>query len=1137
MTSSGMKRGLAVTAVSALAVTGLPFLTATANATPLSEQFGADAVHLYTADGTAPGAVSVRNDGVNTSVHLVSSGGANVAQVRYTYTHGTAEPVVIRTVSRVDGVFSTEWTPATNLLGETVTITAQALSNAGAIGAVDSQTVVVSANTTSVDIANAPGSNVGVFEQLYTGKTGNLGVVRGTTSALTTPVTLNGVEVNAANGGEYGEPANGTRTFKGVAEFGAYPFDTTDPKLDQAVVTAVAGSDDNEAVQVYAQKITSVSAAAANANPPASNATTTATVTVLDQRNNPVAGAEVVQEGVGGSTQYTDVNGHAIFSVAGDADGNSFVYTVNVDDDDAYQAAKDYQRTVTVTTYSDSAAGIAANHSTLGDALDVDEYDEAPVSITVTDGRGTARNAQTVQYSWSLNKFDPVDAPTEVVKSGSVTTGTDGKAIIPAPGGADGTYILNTYIERDGNPGQTAGDISGSTLRVKIGQASIVFEDDKVSQAAAGSSKEFDAKLVLADGTALPNREVTFNYTPGTETPAGAGDSIVAANQPSGTTRLTNNTAKDTTNAFGTVSVSLTDPSETTQPKELASDLNAETTGVNEADASNSGDSLRVDWLTSMAPVDADDIWYDTAELIDGLATPGRPVSMDIKVQNADGEWLTDYPVKVSIDHGSFTQTANDKSELVADPAPAAGGLYGEWKSMGKDQSLSSDDAGLSEATVNMERDAGFDDDGHVQMNVTIKAGPVTKVVPIDFYSGEDGIQEIATQPLNPGTLTVKRSAEQTISQDVLPNAPTTEYVNFDVIATDQFGNRVKAYVDINDDSAIADLAENMDGSRYDCTYIGKMGGYACYDYVEDEEFFSPTNLENNDEGGYAPIDNGDWVESQFTSEAPELRASSDAATNQRITGEWIQDQNMWEDGDTSATPAGEGFQPRREEGYNPKTLTDTTAPIHWYVIDWANLDSKLSRDTRPRVAIDSSVTETLTVKDQFGEPVKGLDVEFIRSGPNDQAGEDNEFGTTNHNGQTRYTFVGTERGLAKVTAVVSRDTDGDGDADEVLDKPTNSVRFVKTGIAATLKLSNRANGNDKALINAPSSAARAEVRLYKVRKNGTLQQLRKSTLNRFGNKVFVVGDSAKKKGTTYVARVFETRTTLGDTTPRKRIR
>ncbi len=121
MTSSGMKRGLAVSAISALALTGLP-LTA-AHADSMADQAtGSDSVALYTASNADPGVVSVRNDGVDTKVHLVANGGANVAQVRFSYTHGS-DSGVIATVSRTNGVFSAEWSPALNLLGEDVTIT------------------------------------------------------------------------------------------------------------------------------------------------------------------------------------------------------------------------------------------------------------------------------------------------------------------------------------------------------------------------------------------------------------------------------------------------------------------------------------------------------------------------------------------------------------------------------------------------------------------------------------------------------------------------------------------------------------------------------------------------------------------------------------------------------------------------------------------------------------------------------------------------------------------------------------------------------------------------------------------------------------------------------------------------------
>ncbi len=75
--------------------------------------------------------------------------------------------------------------------------------------------------------------------------------------------------------------------------------------------------------------------------------------------------------------------------------------------------------------------------------------------------------------------------------------------------------------------------------------------------------------------------------------------------QPAGTTRVNNNSAKDTTDEHGMVSVSLTDPSEKDQPKELDGDLNANTSGT--PNPGGAGD-VEVDFLRSLVPANAEDI-------------------------------------------------------------------------------------------------------------------------------------------------------------------------------------------------------------------------------------------------------------------------------------------------------------------------------------------------------------------------------------------------------------------------------------------------------------------------------------------------------------------------------------------------
>ena len=103
MNSSGIKRGLASSAIAALAVTGLPFLASSASAQPLTAELGNAATKLYSPVDTA----STKNDGVNSTVHLLAGGGADIKQVRFDYQVGSAAAQAIATVSRVNDAFST----------------------------------------------------------------------------------------------------------------------------------------------------------------------------------------------------------------------------------------------------------------------------------------------------------------------------------------------------------------------------------------------------------------------------------------------------------------------------------------------------------------------------------------------------------------------------------------------------------------------------------------------------------------------------------------------------------------------------------------------------------------------------------------------------------------------------------------------------------------------------------------------------------------------------------------------------------------------------------------------------------------------------------------------------------------------
>ena len=49
-----------------------------------------------------------------------------------------------------------------------------------------------------------------------------------------------------------------------------------------------------------------------------------------------------------------------------------------------------------------------------------------------------------------------------------------------------------------------------------------------------------------------------------------------------------------------------------------------------------------------------------------------------------------------------------------------------------------------------------------------------------------------------------------------------------------------------------------------------------------------------------------------------------------------------------------------------------------------------------------------------------GLDVDFLRSGPNPQNGDVNDDDTTDANGVATYNFVGDSQGVAQIDAVVT---------------------------------------------------------------------------------------------------------------------
>jgi hypothetical protein len=1073
MNSSGIKRGLAATAITALAVTGVPFLATSAHAIPIVEQYGATDVDLVTPDTVA----SFKADGVNSTVHLVAAGGSSVTQVQFQYSTGGAYINIGGPVSRSNGTFSTEWAPPPAIFNTSVDVRAEALSNVGTPINTDTNNVLVTANAESVDIATAPGSAKGYFLQPYAGEgaTAPLSSVNGTTSDL----AAGSVDVfdwfsgNTTTEDVSGPVAAGdtTRTWSAPVDLTGYSFDTVDPKVDEALFYAVADGDDAEPVVLRKQTITTVTVTSEPATVQ-SGGEADITVTVLDQLGQPVVGAQVVAEDVdpdfaGGGTIYTNSQGQAVFEGADSAGapGATYDFYVNTTDTNGFQPATDFRRSATVTSYAPTATTITSS-SKDGAAFDEDEYAAGDLTAVVKDQNGAPLANQTVSYTLSLAPFPTTPVtPTPPPVTGSTVTDAQGVATIPWTDLGDGTYTLKTFVERDGTPGQSAGDLAAADLVFKAGDSTLAFTEAPSATSAAGTTDTYEATLKLADGTPLPGRPVSFNYT-------ATGNVVVAAqaNQPAGTTRVSDTTATDVTDATGAVSVALSDPA-TPDQAELNGSLDAVTTaptstGPDEAD--EDAVNLDVDFVDATPPaLTTVTITPEGATHKPGVTTGGTVTV----VADTDGDPATPgttpvvgLAVTLTVDKGFFT-------DGTPDPAPAVGADQGEFKSLGQTITVVTGAGGVANFQTAIERDAGFDDDGLVKATVTATAGAFNDTEDYDYSSAA---------PLNGGTVELVESPASEQDGDTDP-ARTGQQVAFDVFTTDQFGNLVgSAPITITTDSS-------------DATVTG-----------------APVTSDFDDDGDFT--------------------VTSSEEEDVVVTGTWNAPVNEYiADGIDAGTVPDSGPATTRN-------ITDNDT-ASFYEVDFAASDITITSSPEGTVPVGTAVTETVTVVDQEGNPVANLDVEFFRTGPDAGGGDANVQRTTNSNGQAFYTFIGSQEGTAQITATITDGNALRTVTDTVVFGTTPNPDNDPKPIKAFLSGKDNGPAKDKLTVKAPAMAAGAEVRLFKVIKGKRIQVGNTKGLNAAGDATFIVKDTNGGQITKYVAVVVKTDKTLSDTTNPKRVR
>ncbi|MFC5177409.1 hypothetical protein [Nocardioides taihuensis] len=894
MKSSGMKRGLAAVAVSALAVVGAPFLATSASATPLADQIdtslGSDQVVLYTPYGCC---VSIKDDGQNTTASLLASAGSDVTSVVFQYStdSGTTWTDIGSPVARnADGVFGAEWAnPPANLTH---------VRAVGGPGGDTAQVAIPFVPDASDAVEMSSEGNLGVFQAPYTGHDGDYVGIRGTVS--------DGGDVFATWNMSDGHPAfpgvnatehaqTGADSWDAVLDITGYPY-SAGAEVNQVVFGSYTNqSHDAEGSTLYVQEIGSITATPSSVEV-ANDAATSTTLTVKDTTGKPVAGAEVGladldTDGAGPDTDgpdtivgYTDGNGEIVADVPSPSSG-TYTYFVNTTDNDEYQSAVDKATTFTVTSYTPVLDKVDIVNNWGRSNVDIDELSDGDDFTVVTlDQRGNGLNedlaGNDVEYRWV---FDPsgAGATTTTAWFGGETN-ADGEFDVPAPTDAmaggqlpEGDYTLEARRPNVGG----AGLKNAVPETFAASESEISYQEDASANAPVNGSFTVNANLAN-DGGGLGGREVHLTYSPDA-------DSAFApqASQPAGVTRIDATHATVITDADGDFSVALKDPA---VPPNVTPTPEDGTLNALAYEGKGDGTSLQGD-LGPNDPTDANqpanaeqdlaihfivqpeatDITVDTDALYTeggGQYGPGRPADLDITVFGADGpdagtdpDELQDFPVTVSVDKGFLSPNAESAGDLVlADGHDAAGDLWGFFENLGTEVQTSTGDDAEAGAVAAIERDPGFDADGLSQMTVTVKAGDVTKTVTLDLD---------ARDPINTPEIALDRA-------DGEPTGKVTvgKDLEFNLWAHDQYGNVVgDQFARISDDSTVAD-------------------------FDTDEDF--------------------DQTLSDFTTSTPGIVAFSDAPATQVLTAEMQQQKTVVDDaGDPTDT--------------YPTTMTDS-APITW---------------------------------------------------------------------------------------------------------------------------------------------------------------------------------------------------------------
>lgn len=581
MFDSKRSRGLAMSAVSALAISGLTFISSPAQAAP------SDAVIMLS---QLNGKASVRPDGADTSTQYVDLVAVRRDQDATISFEVNADPAAgdttagwtaISTQPIMIGDFATVSWDAISEVGNTVSLRAAAASDEGTeYSTVNGVAVTGLPGETPPHSVSLSGAQTGYFSQPYadSNRTATQLVVDGRSSATEGTVelswwrssdgTFQGSTDAALSPSTYkvSNPSGpGTDydigLFREVLDITGYDAEASDSVL---AVRGVRDSDDVAPIQVYEQELGAIGATTPGQ---ADSRTVTVDVRVVDTEGASVAGAEVRRRSDGVVVGYTDQDGQV---AAKQAAATTATYYGNTTDSDAYQSEIDLITDEVTTPAFIPAVSDVVPVLADGDHFDDDEYKDGDIALQFVDqdGEPIASADNQVTYTLSEDGSTPPE-PTDAVSD------ADGRVVIPFdPTGPDGDYVLEYSAPAINDGG------NGGAVQFTSGDANLTLTPDVTGgSVSSGGQITYTGKLSLGE-VALAGRSIDLAYTRGTEAGAEADAGIVVGN-----TRVLTTTV--TTDEDGTFTVTVADPAKTGRPAETGGVLTATAPAAKETASAN----------------------------------------------------------------------------------------------------------------------------------------------------------------------------------------------------------------------------------------------------------------------------------------------------------------------------------------------------------------------------------------------------------------------------------------------------------------------------------------------------------------------------------------------------------------------